>query len=575
MTRRSFALLALLAGVAARAQEPVPLAVGQAVWRPSATVIQQPLPDGGQRGVQVDLYELGLAAPATLVFRLRAEGRLGMVVYAADRPAGGGGGPTLGAAGPSQPLKLELAAGRYTIAVAGDPPSDGAYLLSVAPAPSPEGFAARRELAATTDSLPTRGQWQIEPQPRSLALSPDGRWLAACTATEAWLYELPGGARYRLAGAGGELVRVQFARNGWALLVAGEAGTRLYSVPELAVIDEERYESGLRDAVLTGDGLRLAVLPRGGLVSIRSPVPGDLASLPESEGLALAGDGRGDRLAVRREDGTVALFDLVRRALIDRVRWPAAPTQMAVDPLRPVVLSAGPGASRAWLAQTGQPPQALPELLAVALGPNGEMALSDGTGVVFRYAADEANCKPAPAATLLAVDARGRYLAAATAEGLVTVWDTLDLAPERVLASPESERAAAAYEQGLTAMREGRHEAATRHFTAALTILADVPPDEPRLLEQTCLAILRLSECMWLLKQFEPSLEQARRLEGLAGNVGDAEARSALVAMARYRQGDALWELGRREEAKAVLRAALEAGLTGQSADDARAKLAQ
>lgn len=564
-------LWALVLATAAAAQEPVDLAPGRAVWRPTARVTER---DG--RRLQAEVYRFALDAPTRLRLRLLAEGRLGLVLYR-DGP-GEGPRPPLGTAAPGEALELDLAIGGYVVVVAGDPPAEGAYLLSIAPPPTADGAAEAVPLPhpETNDgSLPAAARWRLPHALHSCDLSRDGDWLVATDGQAAWVYALADGTRYPLAAPAGAVRRVAVSPNGWAVLVAGESVARLYSLPDLAPIVDLPAGGELADAVFVGSDLRVALLPAGGEVTIRSPQPGDLAGLPESAGVALSGDGRGAKLVVTRADGALALFDLGRRTLIDELPGAAAPAGVALDPLRPVVIAAGAGASRLWLAEGDDPPEALPDLAAATFGPSGELAMIADRRVIFRHQQTEVELTPAVEATLVEFDDRGRLLLAATAAGEVTIWDTSPILPVRIIESGAMARARGLYEAGLAALENADYEAAGAAFTAALGLLEGLFGVEPQAPQQACLALLRLSQASYGAADYTTSVEQCERLEAMAAELDDERVRGSLIAIARYGRAEALWLLDRRDEAKVLFQAALDAGLEGERADEAKRKLAE
>jgi hypothetical protein len=378
---------------------------------------------------------------------------------------------------------------------------------------------------------------------------------------------------------------VAFSVDGWSLLVVAPGGARLLALPDLATFAAFRPQPKdglappLADGVFVGPGQQLALLPRGGNTYLTSPAPEDFAVVPNSAGTALEGDPLGQRLAVRYGERRIALFEATERRVFGRDDWPAPPRALALNPLEPAIATCGPGASRVWRAVAGLEGYNLPELVAVTYGPAGQLFGSDGKVVYALFPTLRLPLAPAFAADCLACAAVEPRLAGATAAGRLALWD-LNARIEPPPAEPAPEAAAqellatakTAYADGLNAMRQEHYAEARAGFVKAREALAKLPAagETPAVL---CMAWLRSSQVSYLLKDWETSRAEAVELVKAAAGVTDAEQHTFYVAMGLYRQADALWEAGARDQARPLYQKSLDAGLTGPAADDAKAKV--
>lgn len=566
-------LLTLLAAAYA-VDEPTPLTVGQAVFKASTKMSLQTLPDGTRQTVQVELYSLVLDQDRALRFDLRSEKPLGVVVYDLDHTTATGDPAVLGAAGIGRPYHGKLTAGRYMLAVASDPPTETAYLLSVAPEPEPDAkFKQVEQPGPVETSAPFLGSWQVPQQIQGADLSPDGRWVVVHDGRQAWLHDLKTLRSYRLPSAGGDLRRVRISPDGWSVLVASTNGVVLLSLPDGSPFARFEAPGGVRDAVYAGNRQRVAMLPIDGAVSLCSPVAGDLAYLPDSAGTMLAGDPSGVRIAVRSGQRDVRVYDVLNRQLLGNLQWPAPPIALAPHPFVPLVAGAGPSASLLWSLANGNVTD-LPECLDVSYGGTGLLGLTDGRQVTIVSGDQLTPCEPAFPATHVAFSSTGRLLLATTDDGRLALWraQAVDLS-----GTPTEDKLLAArmaYSDGLKAMKAQNYEAAVKGFSDAVGLLAQLElTNDTR--EFACLAQLRLSQATYQLKDYQTSLEAAKVLLQTAAELPAGETRQSYLSIGLYRQADALWELGQREDAKKLYQQALDAGLGGGRADDAKAKLAQ
>ncbi|MBI2297831.1 MAG: hypothetical protein HYU66_02560 [Armatimonadetes bacterium] len=555
----------LLLAAAALAVEPAPIQLGQAVYRPRCTITRQKLPDGTQRSVQLELYDLTLAKEEPVWVEMRSENPLGCVVY---RFVEGSEPRPITAVGMRKPFHGTLAAGRYALAVAADPPADGAYLLSVAHPPQPDGKLEPALPASPADAAAAfRGSFRLGLKPRGLSLG--GGFAAVHDGLTAWLCDLEQGVRYRLPAEPGPIRRVAVSPDGWSVMVVSTSGARLLALPDLAPLATFNTEAGIRDAVYAGPRQRLAVLPAKGMVYITSPVKGDLAYLPESEGDALAVDTAGTRLAVRQGEAEVRVFDLGARQLMAQCRWPWSPSALAVHPLMPLVVGAGPAKAGLWSGTDDPTVADLPAAVDAAYGGNGLLAAVDGQGARVVVAEQVTVLEPAFAGSLVAVDPMGTRVAAVTAAGELALWDVSRLAAPQ--ADPV-QTAEAAYKQGILSLRNEDYAAAKGLFAQAVEALRQAPPSDDAD-KYLCLSLLRLSETTGVLKDYAASLEHADAMLAAAAALPDGELKRFCDPLARFRRGEALAGLGRQADAKLAWQDALEHGLSGPPAEDARRQL--
>lgn len=572
VTKSGLGLVGLLLAVgAASAADPSPLRLGEAVFRAQATVSLQRLPDGTRKPMQLDAFNLDLDADANVRIDFRSEDAKGVVVY---RLAAGGDRTAVATVGPGKPHVGPLTRGSYALLVASDPPAGGAYLLSVAPVREPEVHFERtapEEPAAGGARL--LGQWQLGRAVADLDLAPGGEWLVTRAGDEAWLHHLPEAVSYRLPTPGGTVRRALISPDGWSVLVAGEAGATLLGLPDLTPFARFAPPGGLRDAAYAGARQRVALLPVDGNVMITSPLPDDLATVPGSAGEAIATDSNGLRLLVRRDRTEISVFNLTARSAEFTATWPAPPAALALHPMLPVVAGAGTDASLLWSGGQHAGAVDLPAAVDVDFGGTGLLALADGRAVTLMVGHSSQTIAPPFPATMVAFDPDGRRLVAATADGRIALWDTT-----RFETPPSDENplqaARLAYTEGLNAQRARDYERAKSRYADSLALLQTLP-QEGEILEFVCLTNTRLSQVTWLRKEYEESIGYADAVIATAAALPEGELRRSFEGMALYRRADALWELGRRDEAKADFRAALERGLEQRYADDARQRLAE
>lgn len=564
--------LGLLTLAVAHAAEVTPIQLGQGVWRAEAAVTQHPLPGGGTKAMQADLYGLVLEQPAEVRVTFFAEAPLGVVIKALDQPDDKGNPRTLGLVAAGKPWRQSLAAGRFMFIVAGDPPMDGAYLLSVASPKEPDDTFERVADAAPGD-YPFLGAFDLGRPISGLEVSPEGARLLAWSADEAWLYELESRQAFRLPKLDGPLRRAEFSPDGWTALVVSAGGALVLGLPDLTGTAKFTAAEPVLDAVYVGRQQRVAVLPEGKPVYIASPIEGDLAYLPGTTGgTALVGDSLAGGLAVRYGEQRVAVFDPMERRQYGAGSWPAAPTHLQLQPGAPILLGTGPSATMTWKA--GPEPEAttLPDATDGDINPLGAIALGGASGVrlIREESVTELTAEPVD---LVRFSPTGHRLAAATAAGRVMVWNT-----EAMLArEPEGgglTEASRLYRDGLERFKAQDWSLAHLRFEASLAKLRELP-QEGEVLEYTCLALLRMSQTSYMTRAYEQALAEAEDLltavDVLPGGPFQAQNR----AFGWYRKGESLWALDRRDDAKAAYRQALEAGLEGAAAENARGKLAE
>ncbi len=574
MTRGRMGLVGLLvvvAGGVAAADEVTEIKLGQGIWRAEATTAERTLPDGSKRRVQVDLYGLVMEREEPVRLVLWAEGRLGLVVRALDRNDAQGNPALVGIRTAGQSLETRLAAGRYMLAVAAEPPERGAYLLAAArPLDSALALPAA-ELAPAGGKCPLVGSFALPAGVRQIDLSPDGRRLVCGDGRQGWLFDLEQRRGALLPAAGGPLLRVALSPDGWSLMTVTEREAVLWALPDLAPFARFTAASGLRDAVYAGRHSRVAVLPQNSPVYVSSPVEGDLAFLPGSRGgQALVADAAGTGLLVRSGDRDLALYDLSSRQLLGRTTWPATPRQLAVHPAEPLVIGTGPGANQAWRAGGDATIAQVPEADAVAFALNGALALGGAGGVSIRKGTETVPLTPAVPVVRLRFGAGGSRLVALDGAGRLLVWDTTALsggAPQDVLRAARQ-----AYAEGLGLLRQQKYAEAHPAFARSLANLRQLPA-QGEIVEFTCLTILRLSQCSYGAGQFGRSLAEAEELLQTSETLPDGSLKRSNLAMGWYRRADALWELGRRQEARPAYQKSLDLGLEGAAAADARQKV--
>ncbi|MCC7491653.1 MAG: hypothetical protein IT204_04875 [Fimbriimonadaceae bacterium] len=549
------------------ADTATPIAPGQAVYRPRATVSQRPGPDGTRQAVQADFYSLELAAPEPLRISLQTAGRHGVVVKALEQVDAAGQPRTVGLVGPARPLAQHFVAGRYLLVVATDPPSSGGYLLSVARPPQPAG---ELQVLPTPAGQPLGvfGRWQLGHPVRGevcwrppLLLSRDARG--------GWLDDLPSKLALRLPQAPGELQRVALSPDGWSCLTVTPQGAVALSLPDLTPFLKIGAPGGVRDACFAGRHQRVAVLPREGNLFIGSPVAGDLAHLAGSAGAQRLFAG-GDGLATLTAD-TVTLFDAADRTLVGS--HAATADEVVVSPITPALVLLQPTATRLLEVGAQCVEQELPAARAAAWSVHGDLALAGQTAVLWRREQEIVALQPAVTAAAVTFDPAGRQLAAVTAAGEVTIWDLPEVeAPDGPAATPlnDSRRA---YAEGLRLYQEKQYAAAWEQFAASRKLLAAAGAGA-EVRQFTCLALFRMSLTSYVLEAWERSLAEAEELLTAVRVLPAGEFRSYNLAMALYRRADALWELQRRAEAKEGYQQALDAGLSGPAADDAKQKVA-
>lgn len=541
------------------------LPLGTALWRAQATSVRLTAADGQTRVVRADGFGLTLDQEETVTLRFRTKAQLGVVMAAVGD---GGAVRQLGTLGRDKDWTGTLPAGRYALMVGGDAAALGSYLLSAARAPQPAGKLAVVSPAADTHPLPFLGSWQLPAPLKGLAMGGARRWAAGHDGSHVWLFDLERAEYFAVEPPPGTIKRVACGPEGWNLLVVTDQQARLYAVPELAPYAQFTAATGLSDAVFVGDEQRLAVLPRTGNVFLTSPTPEDLAFVPRSAGVALEGDAVGERLAVLLAGNEVSLVETQTRKSFGSATWPAAPTVLAPSPVDPAVAAAGPGASQLWRAVPGTTAK-LPTLTTLAYSPEGRLVGSDGevTGLV---ATELLPLAPRFGATLLSFGSGGARLAASDAAGRLALWDA-SRPPEP--ASADVAKAKQVYGEAWIAFTRAQWNDARLKFAEARRLLGQVVLNDD-LKETLCLTWLRSSQASYMAKDYEASLLEAQQLVEQAPKLVSAKSARFHVAMGLYRQGDALFELGKPDEARARFREALDKGLDGPAADDARKRLA-
>jgi len=571
MTRPWLALLAPgLLALATRGATVQELPLGQAVWRPSAATLEVPGPGGAPTTVTADLWGLALERPTQVVIRMHTLSGLGLVIRALDRPAE----KPVAILAAGQPYAGELVAGRYLLTVAGQG-GNGPYLLSAAATPQPaRRFVGGLPDAAPTDALRLLGRYALGPA-AGLALGPGGRWAATWQGDQGWLHDLDAGATYAVPKFDGPLLRIAFADDGWSLLTVTAAGVVTASLPELAPYARFVAQSGVRDAVPAPEQ-RVVVLPGDAPAYIASPSEEDLAYLPGTRGAARLLAGHGEVVGCWYADRQLQLIDVVQRRELGRARWPAEPSALALHPTNAEVAGSGPAQTVLWRAGAATAEQVTSGATALAYHASGTLALASG-GQVKLLAPDGTTTplEPAVEAIRLEFNAAGHRLAAQTATGEVLVLGHDPLArPGARAAAERLLQARSAYNAGLSAMKAQDFPTARAEFLKCRDLMADLPATG-EVAQFQVLALLRLSQASYLLKDYAASLAEADDYLAAARQLPDSDFRKYNVAQALYRRADALWELGRKTEAKAGYQAALDAGLEGLPADDAKAKVAE
>ncbi len=557
----------VLLSSACPAAELTEVALGQAFWRPNAMLSEIKLPDGGSRIAQADFYGFALERPEQVCFTFRSEGLLAAVIKAVDQPDAKGDPSTAGVIGNGKTVTLDLAAGRYLAVVGAEPPDRGSYLLVLGRPIEPAGRL--EAVPATGGEVPCLGRWRAPGAVSGCAVSPTGQHLATWGGDEAWLHDLATGASYRLPHDDGRPTRVAFSPDGWTVLTVTRAGAMLLALPTLTPVARFTAGTGLRDACYGSRRQRVAVLPSDAPAYVSSPVPGDLAYLAGSQGAeALVPDPAAELVGLRF-GGEVAVYQATSRELLGRVRWPAAPVSLAMQPGQPVVIGAGPAATLTWKVGTDRQGRALPDAAAASLGPTGVIALALPGGVRLLKDDRATELQPAVAAAQLAFNAAGHRLLA-VADGTLLLWDTTALLSRRVEPGTLTQ-ARLAYQDGLNKMKSRDYAASHASFKRSRELLGGLPA-EGETVEFLCLTLLRLSQVSYLLKDYQASLDEAGQFVATAGKLPEGALKEMNLAQAYYRRADALYELRRMDEARKDYREALAHGLEGPAAADARDK---
>lgn len=559
--------LLLTAGLGAPVTE---LPLGQAVWRPQAATVEVPGPDGAPTTVTADLWGIALTEATRVVVRMHTVSGLGLVVRDLDHPQT----RPLAVLAPNQPYAAELPAGRYLLTIAGQG-GNGPYILSAAKAPAPaRTFQGGLPGIAPDDALRLLGRFDLGAAD-GLALGPAGRWVATWRGEQGWLHDLDAGASYAVPKLDGPLLRIAFADDGWSLLTVTTAGAVAASMPELAPFARFTAQTGVRDAVPAPDQ-RVVLLPADAPAYVASPSEEDLAYLPGTRGAAGLVPGHDDVVGLWYADQTVQLLDVLQRRELGRAKWPNEPLGLALQPGAPVLFGSGAAQTLSWRAGSPTAEQVAGGAAAVACHVSGTLALASPTQVALLAPDGQTTVlEPAVAAVRLAFNAPGHRLAGQTASGEVLVWDTIKLLGHAANSPAEQLLASrSAYNEGLAALKAQDYATARAGFVKCRDLLADLPADGD-VAQFRVLALLRLSQASYLLHDYAASLSEAEAYLTAAKALPDGEFKTVNVSQALYRRADALWELGRKTEAKQGYQAALDAGLTGLPAEDAKAKVTE
>jgi len=571
MTRAWLPWLAIgLLSLPSFSAEVTELPLGQAAWRPRAATLEVPGPNGAPTTVVADLWGLALEQPTKLVIRMHTLSGFGLVVRDLDHPEK----KPLAILAAGQPFNGDLAKGRYLLTVASQG-GNGPYLISAAVAPQPANkFQGGMPDHSPPDKIHLLGRYALGPSD-GMALGPAGRWVATWQGEQGWLHDLDAGATYAVPKLDGPLLRIAFADDGWSLLTVTAAGAVAASLPELAPFARYTAQTGVRDAVPALDQ-RVVVLPADAPAYVCSPSEEDLAYLPGTRGAATLIPGHGAVTGFWYADRTVQLLDVMDRRELGRAKWPDEPTVLALHPNRAELVGAGPSHTLLWQAGTATAQEVGGGASAAAYHISGTLATASGDQVsLIAPDGTTSALDPAVDAVRLAFNASGHRLAAQTANGDVLVWDTIRLlgrAPAE--ASDALMQARSAYNAGLSALKAQDYATARSEFVKCRDQIMALPA-EGDVAQFQVLALLRLSQASYLVKDYESSLTEAEAYLAAAEKLPAGEFKTVNVSQALYRKADALWELGRKVEAKAGYQAALDAGLTGGPADDAKAKIAE
>jgi hypothetical protein len=565
-------LVVALASVPGRAALVEELPLGQAIWRPGAGTMEVARPDGGTAPVTADLWGIALDRPTRVVIRLQTVSTLGLVIRALDPPTE----QPLGVLAAGQPFAKELAAGRYLLTVAGNQGGgNGPYLLSAALPPAASGgFTGGLAEVKPGAGVALLGRYQLGVA-AGLAIGPGGQWVATWQGEQAWLHQIESGETFGVPTMGGAVRRLAFTSDGWALMAVTEQGALMLAMPDLAPFARFTAQTGVLDAVPAPEH-RVVVLPRDAPAYVSSPVEGDLAYLPGTKGAVRLIGGQSALVGLWYADRQVQVFDSLERRELGRIRWPHEPTGLALHPVEPTVAGAGPETTALWRVGSSTSAALFGGAGAVAYHAAGQLALATPEGVLIATAEDQATpLEPAVQAIALDFNAAGHRLGALTAAGEVLLWDTISLLKhEAGEATGDLLAARAAYNEGLTAMKAMDFASARQQFVQCRDLMAALPATG-EVAEFRVLALLRLSQASYLVKDYAASLAEADEYLAAARQLPDGKFKSYNVPQAIYRRADALWELDRQAEARRDYQQALDAGLEGLAADDARQKVAE
>ena len=565
------AMILAVAMSASEAVEVQELKLGEAIWRPSAGTMAVTAPDGSKSNVTADLWGLAIEQPARVVIRLQTISSLGLVIRALDTPTD----KPLAILGPGQPFVQELPKGRYLLTVAGNRGgTNGAYLLSAAlPPAAVSQFQGGLAEPQPGDGVALLGRYQLGPAD-GLAVGPGGQWVATWQGERAFLHQVAAGETIAVPTLGGPVKRLAFTAEGWALMAVTDQGALMLAMPELAPYARFTAQTGVVDAVPAPEH-RIVLLPQDASAYVSSPIEGDLAYLPGTKGAAGLFGGQGSMVGLWYPDQQVQVFDSVARRELGRIRWPYQPASWSLNANEPIVAAAGPSTAL-WHAGATQSSALFGEASAVAYHPAGRVALATADGVLLATEDGQTTAlQPTVQAIAVDINAAGHRLGALTAAGEVLLWDTISLLQPAAGASSNQLLAArSAYNAGLKAMKAMDFPTAREQFVKCRDLMADLPATGD-MAEFKVLALLRLSQSSYLVKDYEASLTEADAYLAAARQLPDGDFKKYNVPQAIYRRADAQWELDRKDEARQGYQQALDAGLEGLAADDARKKVAE
>jgi hypothetical protein len=571
MSRWLTILQVALVSVPGRAAIVEELPLGQAIWRPGAGTMEVARPEGGTARVTADLWGIAIERPTQVVIRLQTISPLGLVIRTLDPPAA----EPLAILAAGQPFAKELAAGRYLLTVAGNQGGNGPYLLSAALPPAASGsFAGGLAEVKPGDGVTLLGRYSVGAA-SGLAVGPGGQWVATWQGEQAWLHQLEAGERFSVPTMGGAVRRLAFTSDGWALMAVTEQGALMLAMPDLTPFARFTAQSGVLDAVPAPEH-RVVLLPRDAPAYVSSPVEGDLAYLPGTKGAVKLIGGQGALVGLWSADRQVQIFDSLQRRELGRIRWPYEPASLALHPIEPLLAGAGAETTALWRVGASTSAALFGGAGAVAYHAAGQLALATPERVML--VTEDGQTTPLdPAVRAIALDfnAAGHRLGALTAAGEVLLWDTIRLLKrEAGEATGELLAARTAYNEGLAAMKAMDFAAARQQFAKCRELMASLPVTGETA-EFRVLALLRLSQASYLVKDYAASLAEADEYLAASRQLPDSKFKSYNVPQAIYRRADALWELDRKAEAKRDYQQALDAGLEGLAADDARRKVAE